>query len=811
MSLKSMLVLAVVAALTACGGGGAGGNGTNGNPSSPPVGAISDSDNTANSVTENAAIGTAVGITLTATDPDSSDSVSYSLAQDAGGLFAVDASSGVVSVAGQLDFEQDSSHVVRGRARSSDGSQSEANFTIDIIDDVQELTLRTSFPVTNPSTVVHFSGSDIDISGTVSGRPGEALTVDVEVGGLSVPAAIDIDGNWRAADVLLGPDGVGSVSINVAAESQSGETASTQISISTETMFASPQSIAIDPGRRRALVVDTTTSELVAIDLVTGQRDVLSGPLRGSGPRLGLPGRVAVNSATNIAYVWRGPSFLAVDLATGNRTILSNSTTGTGPIPQGGFGDVFLDSVTNRLFVTGLNELIAIDLATGNRTLISGNGVGSGPDFGTPGGVVVLSDNRALVTDFGTSLLSVNLSNGNRTVVSSNSSGTGPDFEGRMNLTADEQNNRVLVVGNELSVDLMAVDLSTGNRTQISGNSAATPRILYPYGVVLDAPSNRVLVVDEIGKRVTAINLSSGARSVLSDNSVGSGDTPFQVSKLNPAFDRDRILVGHRNEPYLYSMDLQTGHRSILFDGSVGTGPDFSSFGTSIFDPANDRMVGHTGSGLIGLDLVTGDRTLLSDRDTVNGPSMNAIVDIALDSLANRILAVERDDRFNPTLLEIDLATGLRATLSGPSVGNGPNLDLPTGVILDQSRNRVIVADRTAAGLIAIDLSSADRSFIFASEQVDFFSTSSVALDDVSRRIFALGQNVDGQALEEIDESTGSRTLISSAVKGSGVPFDSTADLALDLANNRAFVVHNNGTEILIVDFVSGDRVTFAR
>ena len=41
--------------------------------------------------------------------------------------------------------------------------------------------------------------------------------------------------------------------------------------------------------------------------------------------------------------------------------------------------------------------------------------------------------------------------------------------------------------------------------------------------------------------------------------------------------------------------------------------------------------------------------------------------------------------------------------------------------------------------------------------------------------------------------------------------FGSFTDLALDMANNRAFIVHNNGTEILIVDLVSGDRVLFAK
>ena len=49
---------------------------------------------------ENAANGTTVGITALATDPDGTNTVTYSLDDDAGGRFAIDATTGVVTVAG---------------------------------------------------------------------------------------------------------------------------------------------------------------------------------------------------------------------------------------------------------------------------------------------------------------------------------------------------------------------------------------------------------------------------------------------------------------------------------------------------------------------------------------------------------------------------------------------------------------------------------------------------------------------------------------------------------------------------------------
>ena len=46
-----------------------------------------------------------VGVTAFADDADGTDTVSYSLDDDAGGRFAIDANTGVVTVAGGIDRE----------------------------------------------------------------------------------------------------------------------------------------------------------------------------------------------------------------------------------------------------------------------------------------------------------------------------------------------------------------------------------------------------------------------------------------------------------------------------------------------------------------------------------------------------------------------------------------------------------------------------------------------------------------------------------------------------------------------------------
>jgi VCBS repeat-containing protein len=95
---------------------------------------VVDSDAAADTVAENSVIGTAVGVIATATDPDGTDVVTYSLTNDAGGRFAIDPNTGVVTVAGVIDREVAPSYNITIRATSSDTSFTSMTVTISISD-----------------------------------------------------------------------------------------------------------------------------------------------------------------------------------------------------------------------------------------------------------------------------------------------------------------------------------------------------------------------------------------------------------------------------------------------------------------------------------------------------------------------------------------------------------------------------------------------------------------------------------------------------------------------------------------------------
>ncbi len=103
------------------------------------VGSVSDTNATTNAVNENAAIGTTVGITASASDADATtNGITYSLVSDDGGRFAINSSTGVVTVAGAINRETDGpTRNITVRATSADGSFTDQAYTI-AINDVDE-------------------------------------------------------------------------------------------------------------------------------------------------------------------------------------------------------------------------------------------------------------------------------------------------------------------------------------------------------------------------------------------------------------------------------------------------------------------------------------------------------------------------------------------------------------------------------------------------------------------------------------------------------------------------------------------------
>jgi len=143
------------------------------NADANPLSAVTDFDHSANSVNENSATGTLLGITAFATDPDLEDNVSYSLSNDAGGRFAIDALSGVVTVAAALDAENAAAHIITVQASSTRSGTNSADFVISV-NDVDEF--NVTMP-TDTNTLANEVTENAQIGDTV-GIVAEAVDAD---------------------------------------------------------------------------------------------------------------------------------------------------------------------------------------------------------------------------------------------------------------------------------------------------------------------------------------------------------------------------------------------------------------------------------------------------------------------------------------------------------------------------------------------------------------------------------------------------------------------------------------------------------
>ena len=168
------------------------------------VSTITDTNAAANSVAENSAVGTVVGVTALATDGDTGTTISYSLSDSASGKFAIGASTGIITVAGTLDYETATSHNVTVLATSSDGSTNSQTFAIGVTnlnDNPIEFTSGGTGSVPEnavTSTVIYQSKVNIGTNAvpptySLSGADASSLNINTTTGAITLQSSADYE------------------------------------------------------------------------------------------------------------------------------------------------------------------------------------------------------------------------------------------------------------------------------------------------------------------------------------------------------------------------------------------------------------------------------------------------------------------------------------------------------------------------------------------------------------------------------------------------------------------------------------------
>ena len=225
-----------------------------------------------NRIAEDAQIGDSVGFTVKANDYET---VSYSLVDDAGGLFTIDSQSGEVTLAATLDYETAQMHQITARASSTDGTLRDLSTNIDVLNvndnDVSDIT----------------DGSDADNTVTADASIGASVGINAK--------AVDADGDDVTFLLLDNADGrfainadtgilsvagdlsdaVGTQTVTVAANSTDGTSAQADFSIdvtavlqSRPSLFVDSESSLVDTHAGSSHIASPDISQLLSVEVL---------------------------------------------------------------------------------------------------------------------------------------------------------------------------------------------------------------------------------------------------------------------------------------------------------------------------------------------------------------------------------------------------------------------------------------------------------------------------------------------------------------------------------------------------------------
>jgi Ca2+-binding RTX toxin-like protein len=448
----------------------------------PVIGPV-DNDTAANTVAENAATGTVVGITALASDADLGTSLSYSLSDNAGGRFAINATSGVVTVAdgSLLDAEVATNHNITVLATSSDGSFNSETFSIGVsnVNDQpvvgpvdNDTTANTVAENAATGTVVGITAlaSDADLgtslSYSLSDNAGGRFAINATSGVVTVA-----DGSLLDADVAT------SHSITVLATSTDGSFNSETFSIAVSNVNDQPVVGPVDNDTAANTVAENAaTGTVVGITALASDADLGTSLSYSLSDNAG--GRFAINATSGVVTVADG-SLLDADVATSHSiTVLATSSDGsfnseTFSIAVSNVNDQpVVGPVDNDVAVNTVAENAATGTAVGITALASDADLGTLVSYSltdNAGGRFAIDATSGVVTVADGSLLDAEVaSSHNITVLATSSDGSFNSETFSIAVTNVNDQPVVGPVDSNVAVNTVAENAATGTAVGIT-------------------------------------------------------------------------------------------------------------------------------------------------------------------------------------------------------------------------------------------------------------------------------------------------------------------------------------------------------
>ena len=676
----------------------------------PPL-TLNDVDVAADQIAENAPLGSTVGVTVAVQAPGSGGTLSYSLTDDAGGAFAIDATTGIVRRSGAVDYETATGRSITAHAVLTNGSSRNVGartFIIAVLDSPAP-SLELLFPFAH----ARHSDSIIAASGRVTHPQLQTVQITARAGAATATGTITGE-RFTVRDIPV--SGGADFTLTVTASHAGGDSASRQMTLLREPELTYVQSMVLDSTRNRVLLADRESGSIVAAPLDGGARVLVSGRHVGTGPAFVHPAAITINPQGDSIFVADDEldAIFSVSMATGDRSPLATSDP--------------------RSF--GPNEL----------------------DFDTVRGKLLLSDEQAGV-------LSIDVATGVRQVVSSSQS-PGPQIFYHRGVGFDAARDRILV--NDSS-SLFAVNPLTGVRTMIS-DGLADPVTRFLEG--MSVAGGVAYLGDEFGNGVVRIDLLSGIRETVTSSGMTLFNYPAVGAGQDLQYPQDVAVDATNNRLFLIEGEYAdplievrpNGDRVVIRNASLGNGVNFRSPAGIKFDAARHVLIAadYIGDVVAEIDPATGHRTIVSGRSDGRGSIDTDPIDVAFGTESNEHYIVD----IQTNTLYAVAAGGATRIITSPTIGSGPPLLSPRRVEVDEARHVAYLLNEQA--ITSVNIENGARQTILSG----FGYLAGMALDLPSRRLFV--SNILGP-VQEIDLATGAQRTISKAVRSAlGVAWHTT-------------------------------------
>lgn len=460
---------------------------------------------------------------------------------------------------------------VRVTTSATAGASVEANLSVGSASVKCVATTRSD--ITAPTASILFppavsltEGTSVIMRGTVKDEDGGSGVKSVKVNG--VAATVDAaKGTWELSAAAL-TDGANNLKLVVEDMAGNLNEDAAQVAVTKGDItqafpanggvdFVGPQTVAWDnlDGRNRALVMDVSTKALVAVDLKTGLRSILSDNSTQSEipfilDRLDYNGApVAVDKNNKVAYVGQSsstntsPAVFSIALDTGVR---SEALGGTG---RWGVADLAID------YRTDATTIFSASSRSGNinywdLTTKESAGGYSNADAGFPNTDFPFANSGSIILDAPRNRLLMTSLSGDQFVYSINA---------KAPFDSSDVNN-----------------LDRGGRSIFS--NATTPNNNEPFtasgtnvltSIRMDTDRNRALMVDRLKPAVFALAISDdptkdGARSIFSSNEKSIPNKLVDPFGLHIEANMDYALIVDKGQKALMALDLESGERVVI-------------------------------------------------------------------------------------------------------------------------------------------------------------------------------------------------------------------------------------------------------